>query len=64
LDRVALSGLATGLALYVMPFAAESRMKWAFWLTLGSTLLHVFTSHKVGSAPLDGAEQAGTGEQA
>jgi hypothetical protein len=53
LDKAALLGLALGLTLYVMPFAPEGRMKWAFWLTLASTLLHVFTSHKVGSVAAD-----------
>ena len=46
LDRVALGGLALGLALYVMPFWREGRLRPALWLTLLSTLLHVYTSHK------------------
>jgi hypothetical protein len=46
LDRAALTGLAVGLALYVLPFWREGRLKPAFWLTLLSTLLHVYTSHK------------------
>lgn len=46
LDRAALGGLALGMALYVMPFWAEGRLRPAFWLTLLSTLLHVYTSHK------------------
>lgn len=46
LDRVALGGLALGLAGYVMPAWAEGRLKWAFWLTLSSTVLHMFTSHR------------------
>ncbi len=45
-DRAALAGLAIGLALYVMPFWEEGRLRVAFWLTLLSTLLHVYTSHK------------------
>jgi hypothetical protein len=45
LDRVALSGLATGLALYVMPWWREGRLSAAFWLTLLTTVLHVYTSH-------------------
>ena len=45
LDRVALTGLGLGLAGYVVPFAAEGRLKFAFWLTLASTVLHIFTSH-------------------
>ena len=46
LDRAALWGLALGLALYVLPFWREGRLRPAFWLTLASTLLHVYTSHK------------------
>jgi len=34
--------------MYVMPFWREGRLRWAFWLTLVSTLLHVFTSHQRG----------------
>jgi hypothetical protein len=45
LDRAALGGLALGLALYVLPFWAEGRLRVAFWMTLVSTLLHVYTSH-------------------
>jgi hypothetical protein len=39
--------------MYVMPFWREGRLRWAFWVTLVSTLLHVYTSHqrsKVASA--------------
>jgi hypothetical protein len=46
LDRAAIGGLALGLAMYVMPFWREGRLRWAFWLTLVSTLLHVYTSHQ------------------
>jgi len=46
LDRAALLGLALGLALYVLPFWREGRLRPAFWITLVSTLLHVYTSHK------------------
>jgi hypothetical protein len=46
LDRAALFGLALGLALYVLPFWREGRLRPAFWITLASTLLHVYTSHK------------------
>jgi hypothetical protein len=48
-DRAALGGLALGLALYVMPFWREGRLRLAFWVTLLSTLLHVYTSHKRGA---------------
>lgn len=34
--------------MYVLPFWREGRLRWAFWLTLVSTLLHVYTSHKRG----------------
>jgi hypothetical protein len=43
---VALGALSVGLALYVMPWWREGRLSLAFWLTLGATLLHVYTSHK------------------
>jgi hypothetical protein len=46
LDRVALSLLALGLALYVMPWWREGRLSAAFWITLVATGLHVFTSHR------------------
>ena len=46
LDRAALVGLALGLALYVLPFWREGRLRPAFWITLVATLLHVYTSHK------------------
>jgi hypothetical protein len=46
LDRAVLCGLAAGLALYVMPFWREGRLRWAFWVTLIATLLHIYTSHK------------------
>jgi hypothetical protein len=46
LDRLALSGLAVGLLTYVMPFWPEGRLRVAFWVTLLSTLLHVYTSHQ------------------
>jgi hypothetical protein len=48
LDRAAIGGLAVGLAMYVMPFWREGRLRWAFWLTLVSTILHVYTSHERG----------------
>lgn len=51
LDRAALGGLALGLALYVLPFWREGRLRPAFWLTLISTLLHVYTSHARFAAP-------------
>jgi hypothetical protein len=43
-DRLALAGLGLGLAGYVMPFWAEGRLRWAFWVTLASTALHLLTS--------------------
>lgn len=46
LDRAVLGGLGVGLALYVLPFWREGRLRAAFWLTLLSTLLHIYTSHK------------------
>ena len=47
-DRVALGGLALGLALYVMPFWREGRLRPAFWIILLAVLLHVYTSHRRG----------------
>ena len=47
-DRVALGGLALGLALYVMPFWPDGRLRPAFWITLLATLLHVYTSRRRG----------------
>ena len=41
----ALAGLALGLALYVIPLWREGRLRVAFWITLVSTLLHIYTSH-------------------
>lgn len=39
-----------GLALYVMPWWNEGRLRVAFWVTIACTLLHIYTSHKrVGS---------------
>jgi hypothetical protein len=46
LDRVALCSLASGLALYVVPWWREGRLSLAFWLTFVATLLHVYTSHQ------------------
>jgi len=46
LDRAALAGIALGLAMYVVPFWREGRLRLAFWLTLMSTLAHVYTSHR------------------
>ena len=48
LDRAALTGLALGLALYVLPFWREGRLRPAFWITLVSALLHVYTSRQSG----------------
>jgi hypothetical protein len=50
LDRAAMIGLALGLALYVLPFWREGRLRPAFWITLVATLLHVYTSHKRASS--------------
>ena len=47
-DRAALGGLALGLALYVMPFWREGRLRPAFWITLLSALVHVYTSRQRG----------------
>ena len=46
LDRAAIAVLVLGLALYVTPFWREGRLRCALWLTLASTVLHLYTSHK------------------
>ena len=46
LDRVALGGLVLGLAMYVVPLWRGGRLRWAFWVTLVATVLHVYTSHR------------------
>jgi hypothetical protein len=46
LDRAAVGGLLLGLALYVLPLWREGRLRWAFFVTLISTLLHIYTSHQ------------------
>lgn len=46
LDRLAVGGLVLGLALYVLPLWREGRLRSAFFVTLISTLLHIYTSHK------------------
>jgi len=51
-----LAALAAGLALYVMPFWAEGRLRAAFWLTLIATVLHIYTSHRRGRADQQGRE--------
>ncbi|HEX9640757.1 MAG TPA: hypothetical protein VGB13_05540 [Candidatus Krumholzibacteria bacterium] len=45
LDRVALAGIAVGLASYVAPVWSDGRLRLAFWLTLAATVLHIVTSH-------------------
>ena len=60
LDRAALAGLALGLAIYVLPFWREGRLRWAFWLTLVSTVLHIFTSHRRADADADAGAGAVT----
>ena len=45
-DRIALACLGLGLALYVMPWWADGRLRVAFWLTLVATAFHIFTSHR------------------
>lgn len=64
-DRAVVGALAVGLALYVMPFWREGRLRVAFWLTLVATVLHVYTSHRRGAddqspaPPTDGPGAAG-----
>jgi hypothetical protein len=49
-DTVALCSLALGLALYVIPWWSEGRLRYAFWLTLLATVLHIITSHLRGNS--------------
>jgi hypothetical protein len=46
LDRAALGGLALGFALYILPFWRAGRLRYALFVTLLSTLLHIYTSHR------------------
>jgi hypothetical protein len=43
---VAAGALTLGLALYVMPLWRAGRLRWAFWVTLLATALHIYTSHR------------------
>jgi uncharacterized membrane protein YccC len=62
LDRAAVAGLALGLALYVLPAWRQGRLRWALWVTLISTVLHVYTSHRPGKAePIDVPAARGDG---
>jgi hypothetical protein len=49
LDKLALVSMTLGLLLYVMPFWAEGRLLFAFWLTFAATVLHIYTSHAGGA---------------
>jgi hypothetical protein len=49
-DRGVLALLLLGLALYVLPTWREGRLRYAFWLTLVATILHVYSSHARGKA--------------
>jgi hypothetical protein len=42
LDRLALAGMAAGLALYLVPWAGA--LKWGLFVTASFTVLHLFTS--------------------
>jgi hypothetical protein len=46
LDRVALGGLTLGFCLYILPLWREGRLRYALFVTLISTLLHIYTSHQ------------------
>jgi hypothetical protein len=59
LDRVVLGALGAGLVLYVMPFWREGRLRAAFWLTLISTLLHIYTSRRRGAVDSENAHREG-----
>jgi hypothetical protein len=49
-DRIAFGSLVLGLALYVMPWWSEGRLRVAFWLTLAATVFHIYTSHARGES--------------
>lgn len=44
LDRLALSGMAAGMALILQPFGPNT-FREGFFVTLGATALHIVTSH-------------------
>ncbi len=44
LDRLALAGMAVGMALILQPFGGNT-FRTGFFVTFGSTLLHIVTSH-------------------
>jgi hypothetical protein len=46
LDRFALGSLGLGLSMYVLPIWPLGALRWGFWITLGATLLHIYTSHQ------------------
>ncbi|MEO5767213.1 MAG: hypothetical protein ABIS92_02585 [Polyangia bacterium] len=64
LDRAVLVALAAGLALYVMPFWAEGRLRVAFWLTLAATVVHIYTSHQRAAAAAPGPVVVDTPKEA
>jgi hypothetical protein len=51
IDVAARAGLLVGLAFYALPLWQQGRLRVAFWLTLASTLIHVFTSHRRAGEP-------------
>lgn len=60
LDTAALAGVGAGLCLYVLPLPFPGALRMGFWLTLASTLLHIYTSssrpRSWASSALDAAE--------
>lgn len=55
LDRFALGGIALGIALYVLPLTEGGTLKAGFWITFAFTILHIYTSHAVGGAKVNDA---------
>lgn len=49
-DRIALTAIGLGLALYVLPWWPTGALKVGFWFTFVGTLLHIYSSAAVASA--------------
>lgn len=63
-DTAALTGVGAGLCLYVLPLPFAGALRLGFWLTLLSTLLHIYTSStrpRSWASGVLGAEEEGAG---
>lgn len=45
LDRIARSGMVVGAALMLQPWWRDG-LRWGFWVTALTTVLHIVTSHR------------------